>query len=602
LRYAAVIGRAFEMELLCAVTETDESDLLDQLEAAVAASVLSESDERVGQFRFVHALINETLYEGLGRTRRARMHQRVAEALEELYGPDSAEHLAELALHWRLAAVSVDKAKAADYARRAGQHAMESLAPDEASKLFTDALELTGDVNSADRSEVLISLGEAQRQSGNPSYRATLLEAAAVAGELGDTDRLCRAVLAMSRGFWAQLGAVDYERVHALEAATRALPVNDARRARVLASLAVELHHAGQPERCRALTTEALEIARAADDPHLLASTLDGAFMATWAPATLQDRKRINDEQMAQPLKDPWQSFQNALGGVAVGIEAGNRSKVESALEAMRALAASVPEPSFVWRGLAWESGWAFVRGELVTAERLALEAFKVGESSGQPDSKLMLGGTLFNIRNQQDRLHELVDALVHVAANPDRPAIAALRAQTALALVASGRTDEAHELARVADFHSIPVDVLWEMAICWWADACERLGLRDRALELYELIRPFSGQIGSTGNTTSGSFDAALGRLATTLERYEQAEYHFAAAAEIEEQLGAPLLLARTRAGWARMLIARGRREELEHAQHMLEQAREVAERLGAEGITREVMECRTALAALSG
>ncbi len=83
LRLAAVIGREFDIELLSAIVEIDESVLLDRLEAAAAASVLSESSERVGRFRFVHALINETLYEGLGATRRARMHQRVAQALEE---------------------------------------------------------------------------------------------------------------------------------------------------------------------------------------------------------------------------------------------------------------------------------------------------------------------------------------------------------------------------------------------------------------------------------------------------------------------------------------------------------------------------------------
>ena len=83
-----------------------------------------------------------------------------------LYGEDPGEHLSELALHWRLAAVSVDKAKAADYALRAGQRALESLAPAEAVKLFADAVELIGDVDSAERCEALIGLGEAQLQSG----------------------------------------------------------------------------------------------------------------------------------------------------------------------------------------------------------------------------------------------------------------------------------------------------------------------------------------------------------------------------------------------------------------------------------------------------
>ena len=57
----------------------------------------------------------------------------------------------ELALHWRLAAVSVDRAKAADYACRAGQRALDLLAPREAVKLFGDAVELTATVDSSER-------------------------------------------------------------------------------------------------------------------------------------------------------------------------------------------------------------------------------------------------------------------------------------------------------------------------------------------------------------------------------------------------------------------------------------------------------------------
>jgi hypothetical protein len=50
-----------------------------------------------------------------------------------------------------------------------------------------------------------------------------------------------------------------------------------------------------------------------------------------------------------------------------------------------------------------------------------------------------------------------------------------------------------------------------------------------------------------------------------------------------------------------ARALIARGRPEDLDRAQHMLEQAEETAERLDGGLVTREVAECRAALAAMS-
>jgi tetratricopeptide (TPR) repeat protein len=448
----------------------------------------------------------------------------------------------------------------------------------------------------------LIGLGEAERQIGNPGYRRTLLDASGLARALGDPDRLCRAVLANSRGLFAQTGAVDCERVRALEAAAEALPGDDARRARVLAVLACELHHGSEPERCRALAAEAIEIARTAGDQGTLAYTLESAFVAIWMPDTLEERQRLVEEriELTQRLADPRLSFGVALGSMMVGMEVGDRSRVESALTTIRTVAASVPEPTLIWLALAYESGWAFVQGDLQAAEQLALEGFEAGTASGQPDAVVVFGGLLFNIRYQQGRLGELVEGLVRLAGKPD--SLAVLRASAALALIESDRADEARELALVEDFQSVPWDLIWPQAMFIWADACSRLGLGDRAGELYELLGPFSGQLAVSGTTLSGSIDWALGRLATTLQQYEHAEDHFAAAAQIDERLGAPLFLARTYADWARELIARGRPEDLDSAPAMLEQAEEGAERLEADGIARGVAECRTALAAISG
>ena len=132
------------------------------------------------------------------------------------------------------------------------------------------------------------------------------------------------------------------------------------------------------------------------------------------------------------------------------------------------------------------------------------------------------------------------------------------------------------------------------------WAEACSRLKVLARAGEAYELLAPYSGQFVAGGTMLSGSIDWALGELAATHERYEDADRRFAAAA-LERRLRAPLFLARTQASWGRALVARGRPEDLKRAEHMLEQAEEVAGRLGAGLVTREIAECRTALAAIS-
>ncbi|MCW3019156.1 MAG: family transcriptional regulator, partial [Solirubrobacterales bacterium] len=105
LSTAAVIGRDFDLDLLLEVVELSETQLLDLLDEAVAASLLRESSERTGSFTFTHALVEHTLYEDLGRARRARLHKRVAEALEEQCGDEPGQRLGELAGHWAAAAV-----------------------------------------------------------------------------------------------------------------------------------------------------------------------------------------------------------------------------------------------------------------------------------------------------------------------------------------------------------------------------------------------------------------------------------------------------------------------------------------------------------------
>jgi tetratricopeptide (TPR) repeat protein len=604
LSAAAVIGRDFDLSLLMGAVEFSQARLLDLLEEAVGASLLQENPERAGRFTFTHALVEHTLYEDLGATRRALLHSQIAEALEEQCGDEPGERLGELAGHWAAAVVSADTAKAIHYARLAAERALEQLAPDEAARWYRQALELHDQAPGGDRSErceLLIGLGEAQRQVGNLEFRQTLLDAAHLARELGDADRLCRAVLANSRGIASQVGAVDVERVQALEAAGEALPEDDPRRARVLALLGCELYFAGDPARCRELADEAIEIARAADDPAALAQTLRHAWYAIWLPDTLQERQRICDERLglARRLGDPRTSFWANLGSVTVGMEAGDRARIESAMSPMRAVANSVPEPFLQFSRLLYECGWACLQGELQAAEQLALQAFEVGTASGQPDALAGFGAMLSNIRYHQGRSGELVEQILQLIDEPD--SVDGFRAGAAIALLESGRADEARELALAEDLHSISWDSYWLLAIFLWADVCSRLGLVDRARELYELLAPYSRQLPIAGSLVYGSVDWALGTLATMLGRYEQTESHFAEAAELDERLGAPMLLARTRAGWARALIARGRSEDLDRAQHMLEQAEDTAERLGAGLVSSEVGECHAALAAIS-
>jgi hypothetical protein len=166
-----------------------------------------------------------------------------------------------------------------------------------------------------------------------------------------------------------------------LREAAQALPDDDPRRARVLALLSNELAYAGEPARCRQLATEAIEIARTSGDPAILAYALPNAIEAIQAPDMLQERKRLSDEllELARRLDDPRLSALAGHGSVTVGMETGDRSRVESGLATERAVAASVRQPSLAYGRLLDEFLCACTQGDLRAAEQWALQGFELG-------------------------------------------------------------------------------------------------------------------------------------------------------------------------------------------------------------------------------
>src|SRR5262249_52736344 len=133
LDYAAVVGREFDVPTLVRVAGDRES-VLDALDEAIAARVLADVPDALGRFRFAHALIRESLYDGLPPTRRMRLHADVGRALETVYESSLDAHLAELAHHFYEAAPTGEAEKAAAYAVRAGRRSPAGLALREAAR------------------------------------------------------------------------------------------------------------------------------------------------------------------------------------------------------------------------------------------------------------------------------------------------------------------------------------------------------------------------------------------------------------------------------------------------------------------------------------
>ena len=133
LTIASVIGRGFELrQLVPLVEDMSEDRLLEVLEEALTAWVIEELPQAVGRYEFTHALIQETLVEELTLTRRVRLHARIAEALEEMYGANAEAHAAELAHHFSQAEAVTGTDKTVRYSLVAGERALGTYAFEEA--------------------------------------------------------------------------------------------------------------------------------------------------------------------------------------------------------------------------------------------------------------------------------------------------------------------------------------------------------------------------------------------------------------------------------------------------------------------------------------
>jgi DNA-binding SARP family transcriptional activator len=164
LRIASVIGRDFSLlQLTRLIGDLTEDQILEALEEALAAHVIEELPGTPGSYEFTHALIQGTLADELSQTRRARLHARIAEVLEELYGNQADAHAAELAHHFAAAETVLGADKLVRYSMLAGEAAFAAYAPEQALQHFERALAARGERPMDDEAaELLFGLGRAQ--------------------------------------------------------------------------------------------------------------------------------------------------------------------------------------------------------------------------------------------------------------------------------------------------------------------------------------------------------------------------------------------------------------------------------------------------------
>ena len=595
LGLAAVIGRDFDFELLARVAGADEGALLDMLDAASAAALIQELPEAAGRYRFAHALIQHALYQDMGAARRVVAHRKVANALEQIRGAEAERRLGELARHWGHAPQPHDVPKAVDYAYRAGSAALGALAPGVAKGYFASAgalIDQHGVADSALEIDVAIGLGLAQRQSGDPAFRQTLLNAGEKADRLGDAARLVRAALAIDRGWHSAAGATDTEKVALLERALQRTPAQSPDRPLILGALCSELAFGATLDHRLTLAEEAIALARATRDDAIIVRTLNQMAFSLAVPSLYKSLETWTEEALerATRLGDPLPLYYAAMYRATSLIRVNDIAAADACYAIAGKIVRQLELPPLSWEYTFHMSKRAQIAGDLDRAEKLAGEAATIGAESGQPDAQMCFGVQMAAItwmRGAMGAFAPMLEALI--AANPGLPTI---RASLAMAYGQAQQFEDAVRiLEEFADTnYDLPQDAAWLNGMTEYADAA--IACRDPrfAAALYDVLAPWADHFSSAGGLTAeGPVCLCLGGLATVLGRYDDADRFLAQSEEICERNEMRFYAALTSLRRGQMLMARGSGRDRDMAKALLASARGVAAENGYGAIERD-------------
>ena len=570
LSTASVIGRDFDFDLLQSISNTDEDALLDVLEAAIGANLIQEVQSNEARFTFTHALIEHALYEELSSARRRRVHQMVAEGIEDRPRAEVERRAGELAYHWAEASARAT-AKALHFAEAAGEQALAQLAFAEAVEWFKRALDLLESqqarvleqrARELQRADLLLRLGSSLRRAGDPACRETLFAAADLARRLGETDMLVGAALANTRGVASHMGRVDQEQVRVLESALEAVGDADSReRAELLSMLAIELLFDGDHIERWERSDEALAIARRVGDRRGLMRVLTDRAWAIDAPDTLSERLANLDEAVDVHGDESDLLLVLAMRArAAARLEAGDVSGMEADADRCEQEAAAVLEPLASWWAMFPRIQLAMLHGQLPECESLTQVFLELGMKAGQPDALTFFAAALVGLRHQQGRMGEM--RVIYEQAVAENPAMPAWCGGLALACALEGDRERALELLAAAaadNFEHMPRDWVWLVGLCQWAEAAALLEERDACSRLYDLLLPWRGLVISTGSAAWGTVAHHLCLLTIALGRDAEADEHLAEAAGLHSRLRAPVWLAQTHVTRAETFLARG-------------------------------------------
>jgi DNA-binding SARP family transcriptional activator/tetratricopeptide (TPR) repeat protein len=589
LQSASVLGDHVEVPVLSRVAGVQSIEVVDALEPALDAGLITATAAGPGRFTFSHSLVREAIVERLPPGRRARMHWQAGQAIAALSAAHPEPPVGEIARHLAAGVHAGEPAEAIAANVRAGHRALATLAFEDALDRFATATRLVESAGVTDDDlayEAWLGLGQASAVVVEGERQGTgYLHAAAVARRRRWPDRLAYAAIGFAT-YSAVNGGPDPDgELTALRLTDEALAglsdVPTVERCLLLALRTMNAVAREEVSEALALAASTLETAEALDDPTALAS---GLLARAWTLAGSPHPRELRETlHRALSLSDvsPIRVLLRYLLVPLLAVpplQVGDRAGFASARRRIGGYP-EIRDEHTAAHLRTWDAAVALAAGRFADAERLAAPS-----AADSPPRRLVgafqVGVAAIERGSRAEGVSGAIEYLSSV------PTAAAPRAGLALLLATAGDHTEAARHIETLRRQRRLDQLGWTAPITLrhLAEVAVHLGDRQLAADLLPVLTTYAGQllVSLTAVTIEGAADRTIGQAFLVLGRHDEAIERLAAAHRLEQAFGADALAACTAYWHARALAERGAAGDREAARRIATRAAEQAGRLG--------------------
>jgi DNA-binding SARP family transcriptional activator len=545
LRTAAVIGQEFELAILMATSEQPEDTLLDQLQHAVDARIVTETGIDVWRFR--HALLRDALYSDLPDSRRARLHATIGNFIER----ERPNDVVSLAFHFDRAGLS-SREKTLMYLKVVGSGARSSngISLENAATALGRAVELTDELyplNVVERAEIRVQAATVQNAAGDLAWRETSLSAVDLGMQANRPDLVIAAALTGTSSVAVRgLYEVDRESVQAVETALGvATSEND--QARLLARLSALIIDDGNGDEAAHVARRALAAARRSGNDTTLATVLTGTLRALCRPSECHDiASRLKElDQLIDHLDAASLRREGAIHRATEYARLGDLAGVDRCIAV---LDESAQRGSVLARRS--RSQLQFYRqlviGDTAGAEKHAAQAHQDGVRTSFVGAELVWRAQMLNLGVATGRPIDVP----RLGGKDPLAGSSMSGGYRAGLLIAQGKGDEALELLSLAageNFRNVPENYQWWSAMLTWAAVpfyLQITGVNDPRLapaanEVERLLLPHRGTFSVAQVSLEVPVDVGLGYAAYGAREFARATEYFKSAVTLCDRTG---------------------------------------------------------------